>query len=126
MSLIRCRSLGLVFAALLALPAAHARASESLRKDLAGIAAAIKQVLDEEKQQAVAMGEIPGPPQVANTSAGPGLQQVLVAELHALGIKVEQSAPYTVSGKYFKVGEDRNPEQVFLKLKVQVANNSGE
>jgi hypothetical protein len=102
-----------------------ARGTELLRKELATVAQAIKQVVDEEKQEAVAVGEVTGPAQL-DTNAGPGIQQLLIAELQALKVSVQKKANLSVKGRYAKVPDPKDPTLILIKLTIQVLDANDE
>jgi hypothetical protein len=121
---VRSTLLALVAAVLAA--AGPARASEALRNEVrAALAEPIKKLLEEEKQEAVAVGEFTGPAQL-DTNAGPGLRQILAEELAALKVSVQKKANLSVKGRYAKVDDKVGPGQVVVKLTAEVFDRNDE
>jgi hypothetical protein len=82
---------------LLLAPPAHA--SAELRTVLAEVAADLKKLLDGQNDDALAIGQFTGPPNLP-TSAGPGIVQILSEELQKKGIQVKTRAKLGVRGRY--------------------------
>src|SRR5437764_391722 len=116
-------SLVLVAAVSVFAPAAHG--TELLRKEMATVAQAIKQIVEEEKQEAVAVGEFTGPAQL-DTNAGPGIQQLLISELQALKVSVQKKANLSVKGRYAKVPDAKDPALILIKMTVQLLDANDE
>lgn len=100
-------------------------ASESFRKELGGLAKSIKDVLEEEKQTAVAMCDFSGPAQL-DANSGPGIQQLLTQELLALKVSVKKDANLSIKGRYARVPNKTDPDLVNLKLTVEVLDSNDE
>lgn len=97
-----------------------ARASELLRNEVrTAIAVPIQKLLEEENQQAIAVGEFTGPAQL-DTNAGPGLQQLLADELRTLKVNVQKTANLSVKGRYARVDNQAEPGQLVVKLTAEV------
>ena len=91
-------ALAVALAALLGPAAVRSEASE-LQKKLATFARNIASLLKEESQTEIALGEWTGPPEPASSS-GPGIQNILVAELGKHEVKINQKASLTVKGDW--------------------------
>jgi hypothetical protein len=95
-----------------------ARASAELRSVLAELAGNLAKVLEGRGEDSLAIGQFTGPAAI-QTSAGPGIVQVLTEELKKKGISVKARAKVGVSGKY-KIAElpAENPDDRRLGRKV--------
>jgi hypothetical protein len=117
-------------AALLLLGAAadRATAASEVRSKLNHAAREIGQLLQDEKQTAVAIGEIAGPP-LPKTSAGPMIQSVLVQELKKLKkpkVDIRDDAFVFITGEYFVLdNETKNREDLTVRLVINLKNKSG-
>ncbi len=119
-------SLRFILSAVTLLAAGPAWAAEGLRKEIrTAIAEPIQKLLEEEKQEAIAVGEFTGPAQL-DTNAGPGLQQVLTEELKALKVNVEKKANLSVKGRYAKVEDRAHPGQIAVKVTAEVFDRNDE
>jgi hypothetical protein len=103
-----------------------ASASEALRKEIhAALAEPIKKLLEEEKQEAIAIGEFTGPAQL-DTNAGPGIQQLLTEELMALKVPVQKQANLSIRGRYAKLDDKARPGQIVVRLTAEVFDRNDE
>lgn len=109
--------------ALMAVAVQHAHAAGTLRDELAPIATQIKNLAEEERQTAVAVGEFSGPAQL-DANSGPGIQELLTDALKATQLAVTKTANLSVKGRYARVEDRRNPELIIVKLTVQVLDKS--
>jgi hypothetical protein len=89
------------------------------------LAEPVKKLLEEEKQEAVAIGEFTGPAQL-DSNAGPGLQQVLTEELKALKVDIRTKADLSVKGRYAKIEDRASPGLIAVKVTVQVLDRNDE
>src|SRR5690242_7734206 len=89
------------------------------------LAEPIKKLMEEEKAEAVAVGEFTGPAQL-DTNAGPGIQQLLTEELLALEVNVRKKANLSVKGRYAKVADPTNREKVAVKVTAEVLDRNDE
>lgn len=103
--------------------AAPAPAQEALRQELATVAQSVKKVVDEEKQDAVAVGEFTGPAQL-DSNFGPGIQKMLSEELVKLKVTVKKDANLSVKGKYANVQDPVDKAQAAIKLTVEVLDRN--
>lgn len=94
--------------------AAPAHTSETIRKDLAGLAKELAQFLGKQGENAVAVGQFEGPATFPN-SAGPGITMTLAQELQKLGIDVKTRARLGVRGQY-RIGEVAAPDDPLTQL----------
>jgi len=110
---------------LLIQPAQRSEGSE-LQSKVNGLAKKIAQFIKDENQTEVALTDVVGPPDPA-TSAGPGIQTLLVHELQNLGIKINQKASLVIEGKYLRLEEDgdKKVEDLVVRLILFVSNKSG-
>jgi hypothetical protein len=103
---------------------------KALRQQLGWVAARIKQVLEEEKQEAITVGEFTGP--VGLAVSGPGIEKILTEQLKALKVVVrKRGADLSVKGEYLIVPDDRKDsddvrDRVVLRLLAVVRNSRGE
>lgn len=103
-----------------------ARASDALRNEIrTALAEPIKKLLEEEKQEAIAVGEFTGPAQF-DTNAGPGIQQVLAEELAALKVTVQKKANLSVKGRYARIADKASPGLIVVKLTAEVLDRNDE
>jgi hypothetical protein len=100
--------------------AAPVRASAELRKELAGLAADLKQLLAGRGLDTIGLGQFTGPPTFPAT-AGPGINQVLTEELAKLGVKVELTAKLGLKGEYSvaEVPAEDDPKVKLLAVQVR-------
>lgn len=75
-------------------------ASEGLRKELTGVAKNIKQLLDSQLEDSIAIGQFTGPANYPSSS-GPSIAQILSEELTKLGVRVKQRAKLGIRGEYY-------------------------
>jgi hypothetical protein len=104
-------------------PAAEAR---TLREEVrTALAEPVQKLLEEEKAEAVAVGEFTGPAQL-DSNAGPGIQQILTEELEALKVNVQKKANLSVKGRYAKVEDKDGSGQIAVKLTAEVLDRNDE
>jgi hypothetical protein len=113
-----------------ALLAGPVRSAEALRRELGQLAQKIKKLLEEQKQDAIAVGEFRGPPGL-ETASGPGIQQGLIEQLRALKVNVRPRADLSLRGEYLLVPDprkDRDDERdrVAVRLRAVVSDLRGE
>jgi hypothetical protein len=112
----------------LLLAAGPARATPELRQELAALAKDIKSLLDGRGQDAIGLGQFTGPPTFP-TSAGPGINQILIEELKKVGVVVKDRAKLGLKGEYTVVevpAEDDDRRKVLaVQLKAVLVDNLG-
>src|SRR5262245_57768073 len=96
-------------------------AAPLLREKLKPLAQAILDVLEEEKQQAVAFAEFPADP-FSRSNSGPGIQQALTEEVEALrkGV-VQERANIIVRGRYAGVDVEDLLKRELRVVKVTIS-----
>jgi len=97
-----------------------ARANPEMRKELAEVAKSLKQLLDGQNEDAIAVGQFQGPANFP-TSAGPGIAQMLTEELQKLGKTVKARAKYGVKGEYraTEIPSESEPRLKLLAVKIK-------
>lgn len=100
-----------------------ARASNSLRLELAEAAKKIAEVVKSQKASAIAVGDFTGPRRL-RASSGPGIAEVLAEELKKIGIKVNDDAELEIKGDFLDI-DDKESEQLAALLKIRVLDRSG-
>jgi hypothetical protein len=100
---------------------------EALHKELARFAARIKEVMEAQKADDVAVGEISGPPNLESTS-GPGIQYLLIQALKSQKVIVKKNASLVVKGDYLLADDARDKERdcCVLKVEARMMNMKGE
>jgi hypothetical protein len=108
-------------AALVLGQAGRADATERLRNGIRDkLAVKIQKLLQQEEQQAVAVGDFSGPPQLG-ANPGPGLRQLLADELKALNVRVDnKKANLTVSGRFVKLENPDRKGLILVRITAQV------
>jgi hypothetical protein len=96
----------------------------ALRKELDGLAAKLKVVVEEERADGIAVGEFSGPPRQA-TSTGSGIQQLLITSLRAQKVTIKEDASLYVKGEYSLIDDPRERDRHAVKLEVTVRNTKG-
>jgi hypothetical protein len=123
---VRALLAGLAASAVLLGAVRPAAAAATLRDEIrTALAKPIQDLLTEEKQEAVAIGEFTGPA-LLDTNAGPGVQQILAEELQALKVTVQKKANLSVKGRYAKVEDKESPGQIAVKLTAEVLDRNDE
>lgn len=124
----RARVFLLVTAALV-ISSGHARAnpSDPLRDEIAELAKSVKDVLDEEKQSAVAVGDFTGPPRL-DSQFGPGIATALADELTRAGVTVSKKADLTLTGNYSDADEKLGggDTQLVIKINARILARNGD
>jgi hypothetical protein len=108
----------------LGLAPSSARAND-LRKELGKFADEIKKLVVGQGKDSIDVGEFTGPATPV-TSAGPGIQQIIIEELKARGITVKKSDLY-VKGEYLIVEDDsdKTRDRIILRLLTLVRDKRG-
>jgi hypothetical protein len=111
-----------------------AHASPQLRNEMAGIAKDVKQLLDGQNADSIAVGQFTGPANFP-ASSGPGIAQMLTEELQKLGVIVKPRARLGVKGEYHATEitaeepkdqpVERRPKLLAIKLKGTVEDSFG-
>src|SRR5690349_18184935 len=109
--------------ALLAPAAQRVRASElddrsELREKLKALVKQVAELPKKENQTAVALGEFTGPPALAS-NPGPGLVNLLAAELERQRIKEDPRSWFTIKGE-FMTAEGESKEDLILRVVLNV------
>src|SRR5262249_11918815 len=71
---------------------------DRLREELRRFAAEVKKLLKDEGQDSIDVGEFTGPP-TPKTSAGPGIQQLLIEQLNGSKVHVKEGAGLYIKGE---------------------------
>jgi hypothetical protein len=111
---------GMLVAMLLLIGPPAARANPEMRKELAEVAKSLKQLLDGQNEDSIAVGQFQGPANLP-TSAGPGIAQILSEELQKLGKTVKPRAKYGVRGEYraTEVPSEDEPRIKLMAIKIK-------
>jgi hypothetical protein len=110
---------------LLAGGACRAAEVRSLRDEIrTAVAVYVQKLLEEEKQETVAVGEFTGPAGF-ESNAGPGIQQLLIEELKALKVKVAKRAALSVKGDYQQVPDPDDKTRIAVKIMARVLDAAG-
>src|SRR6185436_8413389 len=99
-----------------ALVGAAARADEQPKKEdlkaaMQTLATAVKQVIEEEKQEAIAIGDFTGPASL-DSNFGPGLKNMLAKELDTQKVPVNRKANLSVKGRYAAITDEKDKKQM--------------
>jgi hypothetical protein len=107
---------------------APAGASEALRKELAGVARSLADLLKGRGEESIAIGQFNGPPSLP-TSSGPGIAQILAEELKKQGIAVKPRAKLGLTGEFRATEVPSESSQAVkllaVRLKGTVEDNFG-
>lgn len=112
--MIRLATLALT-AALIASAPARAN-NDALNEPVTGLAQEVWKLMQQQKQDSVAVGEFTGPAKLSS-NAGPAIQRALIQALEKLGAKISPKAALEVKGHYAKV---KNPQNDFDEVKLTV------
>jgi hypothetical protein len=113
-----------LLAGLFLLAAPPVQAMPALRAPISELAKKIKNLLDEERQRSVGVGQFTAPPRLV-AGAGPGLALLLQEELGKLGVRIDRKAQLAVEGRY-RDTTDARTGQLSALLEVQVKNHKDE
>lgn len=109
------------------LSARPAGATQKLRAQLRPLANTIVEIIKEEKQTAIIVGEFISPPGF-DANYGPGIQQLMIEELQALkpGVVKEADCDLSLTGKLSYQDEGEGDDRVrVIKVKVEIESASG-
>jgi hypothetical protein len=109
--------------ALFAVISNAAQAASNLQKELGVVAKEVAKFLKDQDEQAVAVGEITAPPQLA-ASSGPGIQQILAEELKKSGIDVKARARLGIEGKYRDVVDEKT-KRLAAQIQLSLVDRAG-
>jgi hypothetical protein len=98
----------------------------NLKGVIKSLATAIRQLVDEEKQEAVTVGDFSQGQSVSNTNFGPGLKNLLNQELSSQKLSVTAKANLSVQGQYDSIADDKDKNQIAMRLTVKVLDDRGE
>jgi len=100
-------------------------AQENLRKELAPLAKKIKEVLDQQRQDAIAVGDFSGPAHLPGNGAL--IRKTLEEELKKQGVNVQAGAKnFEVKGAFRDAADARANGLVGVKLVTTIYDTSGE
>jgi len=111
-------ALGLVL-----LPAPRKAEGSELPDKLKAMVKKVKELLTNENQTTVAIGEFTGPPPPP-FGFGAGIQSRLVEELAKLEVRIDQKSSLTVKGEYLPI-EGENKEDLILRVVLNIRNKMG-
>jgi hypothetical protein len=97
---------------------------EDLRKAMKTLANAVRQVVEEEKQEAVSIRDFTGPTKTINF--GPGLKNMLMQELAAQKLTVSEKANLSILGRYADIKDEKDEKQMAMRLTVEVVDQREE
>jgi hypothetical protein len=98
---------------------------EDLKAAIQTLANAVKQVVEEEKQEAVAIGDFTGPASL-DSNFGPGLKNLLAHELGNQKVPVNRKANLSVKGRYAPITDEKDKKQMAVRLTVEVLDSREE
>lgn len=99
----------------LLLPLAAAKADSELRLKAAEMSKGIQKFLEGQGENRIAVGQFTGPAEY-DTNFGPGLENLLAAELKSLGVANDRKANFSLKGDYLKVADKHKPNLISVKL----------
>jgi hypothetical protein len=98
---------------------------DTLRKELGKYAEEIKKLLAGQGKDSIDIGEFTGPA-TPITSAGPGIQQILIEELKARKVTVKSGAELYIKGEYLVDDDsDKTRDRIVLRLLSVVRDKRG-
>lgn len=98
---------------------------EDLKSAMQTLATAVKQVIEEEKQEAIAIGDFTGPASL-DSNFGPGLKNMLAKELETQKVPVNRKANLSVKGRYAAITDEKDKKQMAVRLTVEVLDSREE
>lgn len=102
---------------LFAISVPQAPAADEMRKEIAKIAKAVHDILEDRDQTTVSIGQFTGPSTFPAT-AGPGMTQMLTEEIQKLGMTVKTPADVGVEGRFLMQEiEEPDPNNSLVKQK---------
>jgi hypothetical protein len=98
---------------------------DNLKGAMNSLATAVRQVVEEEKQEAVAVGDFSGPASL-DANFGPGLKSMLTQELSTQKLTVSRKANLSVKGRYAPITDEKDKKQIAMRLTVEVLDEREE
>jgi hypothetical protein len=106
--------------------AAFAIERDPLRNEMSQLAQSIKGILEEEKQNSIAVGDFTGPPRL-DSQFGPGIQMALIEELEKASVTVNKRADLSIMGTYSDATETISGEDLLIiKINVRILSRNGD
>jgi hypothetical protein len=103
----------------------RASAQGTLPEELTRVAKGIQKLLAGRDDDRISVGDFRGPARYDN-NYGPGIQERLAAQLHALKVRVDRKAPTTVTGEYLVVEDKHVKDLIAVRLIARVYDKNGE